>query len=215
MKIEVKNVTKKFKENVVIDNTNIAFESGHIYGLYGRNGSGKSVFQKIISGLYIPTTGKILFDGVDINAKKEYPMNLRALIENPSFFPDMSGYKNLKLLAEIQNKIGDKEILEALDIVNLISEKDKKFSKYSLGMKQKLGIAQVIMENPDVIILDEPFNGLERKTVDKVIDYLLKKKNENKIIVVSTHIIEDLNRLADTIYEFDAGTIKKVNEINE
>lgn len=212
MKIEVKNVSKKFKENIIIKDVSITFESGHIYGLFGRNGSGKSVFQKIICGLYTPTTGQVLFDGVDINAKNTFPPNLRAQIESPSFFPDLSGYKNLELLAEIQNKIGEKEILDALEVVNLTSEKDKRFSKYSLGMKQKLGVAQVIMEDPEVIVLDEPFNGIERKTVDKIIDFLLKKKEEGKLIIVSTHIMDDLVRLADIAFEFDDGKITEVKD---
>lgn len=210
MKIEIKNVKKKFKDIEVIKDANVTFESGNIYGLYGRNGSGKSVFQKIVAGLYIPTSGVVLYDGVDINKEKIYPMNVRAIIDKPSFFPDLTGYQNLKILSEIQNKIGEKEILEALEIVNLVEEKDKRFSKYSLGMKQKLGIAQVIMEDVDVLILDEPFNGVERKTVDKIVDYLLKKKKEGKIIIISSHIVDDLYRLADKVYEFDDGNISEV-----
>lgn len=135
MKIELKNVTKKFDKIEVIKNTNIVFESGHIYGLHGRNGSGKSVLMKLICGFYMPTTGEILFDNVNFNAKNEYPKDLRAVIEKPTFFPDLTGYENLKVLARIQNKITDKEILESLETVNLIHEKDKKYSKYSLGMK--------------------------------------------------------------------------------
>ncbi len=213
MKIEIKNVTKKFKENTVIKNTTLTFEGGHIYGLFGRNGSGKSVFQKLVCGLYTPTTGQILLDGKDINEKNAYPTNIRGQIENPSFFPDMSGFQNLELLAEIQNKIGKEEILKALDTVNLTTEKDKNFSKYSLGMKQKLGVAQVIMEDPDIIVLDEPFNGIERKTVDKIIDYLITKKEEGKLIIVSTHIMDDLKRLADINYEFDDGEITEVKNV--
>lgn len=207
MKIELKNLSKNFDKNKVIDNINITFTEGNIYGLYGRNGSGKSVIMKLICGFLIPTEGQILFDGIDFNANDEYPNSLRAVIERPSFFPNLTGYENLKLLAEIQNKISDKEIIESLKIVNLINEKDKKFSKYSLGMKQKLAIAQAIMEDPKIIILDEPFNGIEEKTVSKLIKYLKEEKQKGKIIIFSTHIKEDLDNLADKIYKIENGSI--------
>lgn len=207
MKIELKNLSKNFDKNKVIDNINITFTEGNIYGLYGRNGSGKSVIMKLICGFLIPTEGQILFDGIDFNANDEYPNSLRAVIERPSFFPNLTGYENLKLLAKIQNKISDKEIIESLKIVNLINEKDKKFSKYSLGMKQKLAIAQAIMEEPKIIILDEPFNGIEEKTVSKLIKYLKEEKQKGKIIIFSTHIKEDLDNLADKIYKIENGSI--------
>ena len=207
MKIEIKNVSKKFKNNLVLDKVNLTFTTGHIYGLKGRNGSGKSVFLKILAGLYIPSEGEVLFDNKKFNSKKEYPPNMRALIENPTFFANMTGYENLKLLAKIQGKISDKEILEALELVNLISEKDKKYNKYSLGMKQKLGIAQVFMENPEILILDEVFNGLEENTVLKLKDYLKEIKKE-KIIIITSHQKEDLELLCDKIYFFDNGVVK-------
>lgn len=207
MKIELKNLSKNFDKNKVIDNINITFTEGNIYGLYGRNGSGKSVIMKLICGFLIPTEGQILFDGIDFNTNDEYPNSLRAVIERPSFFSNLTGYENLKLLAEIQNKISDKEIIESLKIVNLINEKDKKFSKYSLGMKQKLAIAQAIMEDPKIIILDEPFNGIEEKTVSKLIKYLKEEKQKGKIIIFSTHIKEDLDNLADKIYKIENGSI--------
>lgn len=207
MKIELKNLSKSFDKNKVIDNVNITFTEGNIYGLYGRNGSGKSVIMKLICGFLLPTEGQILFDGIDFNAKSEYPNNLRAVIEKPSFFPNLTGYENLKLLAEIQNKISDKEIIESLEIVNLIDEKDKKYSKYSLGMKQKLAIAQAIMEDPKILILDEPFNGIEEKTVSKLIEYLKEEKQKDKIIIFSTHIKEDLDNLADKIFKIENGSI--------
>ena len=207
MKIEIKNVSKKFKNNLVLDKVNLTFTTGHIYGLKGRNGSGKSVFLKILAGLYTPSEGEVLFDNKKFNPKKEYPPNMRALIENPTFFANMTGSENLKLLAKIQGKISDKEILEALELVNLISEKDKKYNKYSLGMKQKLGIAQVFMENPEILILDEVFNGLEENTVLKLKDYLKEIKKE-KIIIITSHQKEDLELLCDKIYFFDNGVVK-------
>lgn len=213
MKIELKNVSKKFKNNIVINNVSVTFESGNIYGFYGRNGSGKSVLQKIISGLYLPTSGEVLLDGININEKELYPSNMRILIEKPAFFSDLSGLDNLKLLADINKIIDEKKIIEVLKLVNLKDEMHKKYSKYSLGMKQKLGVAQAIMENPDILILDEPFNGIEQATVDKLIEYLLKKKEEGKLIIISTHIKEDLTKLSDYIYVFDNGSIKKVENV--
>lgn len=213
MKIELKNVSKSFKKIKVIDDVSISFESGHIYGFYGRNGSGKSVLQKIISGLYTPTTGTVLVDGVDINAIGTYPSNMRVLIEKPAFFPDISGLENLKLLADINKTIDEKKILEILELVNLTEEKNKKYSKYSLGMKQKLGVAQAIMEDPDILILDEPFNGIEQATVDKLTEYLLEKKKEGKLIIVSTHIKEDLTKLSDKIYVFDNGKVSEAKNV--
>lgn len=213
MKIELKNVSKSFKKIKVIDDVSISFESGHIYGFYGRNGSGKSVLQKIISGLYTPTTGTVLVDGVDINAIGTYPSNMRVLIEKPAFFPDISGLENLKLLADINKTIDEKKILEILELVNLTEEKNKKYSKYSLGMKQKLGVAQAIMEDPDILILDEPFNGIEQATVDKLTEYLLEKKKEGKLIIVSTHIKEDLTKLSDKIFVFDNGKVSEAKNV--
>lgn len=207
MKIELKNVTKEFDKVEVIKNINLEFESGKIYGLYGRNGSGKSVLMKLICGFLIPTKGKILINGKDFNAKNEYPDNLRAVIEKPSFFPELTGFENLKLLAKIQNKIGEEEIIKALDLVNLLDEKDKKYSKYSLGMKQKLAIAQAIMEEPSILILDEPFNGIEEKSVEKITIFLKEEAKNGKTIIFSTHIKEDLENLADIIYKIDNGTI--------
>ena len=179
MKIELKNVTKEFDKVEIIKNISLEFETGKIYGLYGRNGSGKSVLMKLICGFLIPTKGKVLINGKDFNAKNEYPDNLRAVIEKPSFFPELTGFENLKLLAKIQNKINDEEIIKALDLVNLIDEKDKKYSKYSLGMKQKLAIAQAIMEDPSILILDEPFNGIEEKSVEKITKFL-KEEAKNR-----------------------------------
>ena len=139
----------------------------------------------------------------------EYPPNTRALIEKPNFLDELTGYENLKLLAKIQNLISDKEINESLKIVNLYDDKDKKFKHYSLGMKQKLGIAQVIMENPDVMIFDEPFNGIEKRTAEKLRKYLKEKKEEGKLIIIATHIKEDILELADLVYEVDDGNVKK------
>ncbi len=208
MKIEVKNLSKKFKKVIVVKDINITFKSGNIYGIIGRNGSGKSVFLKMLCAFYIPTTGTILQDGYDYIKNNEFPISTRALIEGPDFIPDLSGLENLKLLASIQNKIGEKEILETLKQVNLYEEKDKKYSEYSLGMKQKLGIAQVLMEDPQVMILDEPFNGIEDSSVKDIKKILKDLKKKDKIIIMTSHIKEDIEELSDVIYKFDGGSLK-------
>lgn len=215
MKIEVKNINKNFKKNMILKNINMEFESGNIYGLNGRNGAGKSVFLKILCGLYKATSGKILYNGKIYNSDNLYQLNMRALIEKPNFFPELTGYENLVLLAKIQGKIGKKEIEESLKKVNLFEEKDKKYSEYSLGMKQKLGIAQVLMENPDIIILDEPFNGIETSSVKKISELLKVEKKKGKLIIISTHIKEDLKNLSDKIYFFDNGTITNNIKVNK
>jgi ABC-2 type transport system ATP-binding protein len=209
MEIAVKNLTKSFKGIKILNNVNVTFKSKKIIALVGRNGSGKSVLLKLLCGLYLPTEGEILFDNINYNLNEEYPPNTRALIEKPTFMDELTGFENLKLLAKIQNLISDKEINEALKIVNLYDDKDKKFKYYSLGMKQKLGIAQVIMENPDVMIFDEPFNGIEKRTAEKLRKYLKEKKEEGKLIIIATHIKEDVEELADLVYEVDDGNVKK------
>lgn len=211
MKISVKNLNKKFRHITILKNINVEFENGKIYGLYGRNGSGKSVFLKVLCGLYLPTSGEVLFDGKNYNNDNMYIPNTRALIERPSFFPELTGYNNLKILADIQKKIGKKEIEETLALVNLLNEKDKKYSQYSLGMKQKLGIASVLMENPEIIILDEPFNGIDSSSVKKISEYLKTQKQLGKLIILSTHIIEDLKYLCDEVYSFDDGEVKSLD----
>lgn len=168
------------------------------------------MFLKMLCAFYIPTSGTILQDGVNYIENEYFPKSTRALIEGPDFLPDLTGYENLKLLASIQNTIGENEILEALKKVNLIEEKDKKYGEYSLGMKQKLGIAQVLMENPEVLILDEAFNGIEEASVKDIKKVLKEEKKKGKIIIITSHIKEDVEELSDEIYMFDAGKLSKV-----
>lgn len=210
MKIELKNVSKEFNGSNIINNINITFNEGKVYGLIGRNGSGKSVLLKLICTFYEPSSGAILYDGVDINKNKEYPPSTRALIEKPNFLPELTGRKNLMLLASIQKLIDDKSVDESLKKVDLYDERNKKFHKYSLGMKQKLGIAQVIMEDPKVLILDEPFNGLDSKSAKKIRNILIEEKKKNKIIILATHMKEDIIMLCDEVYELDSGNLKKI-----
>lgn len=209
MKIEVKQVSKEFKKQMVLKDINVTFESGNIYGLIGRNGSGKSVFLKLLCALYCPTKGEILFDGENVIKEKKFPPSTGALIEKPNFVGDLTGFENLKLLASIQKKIGEDEINAILKNVELYEEKDKKYSKYSLGMKQKLGIAQALMEDPEIIILDEPFSGVEDETAHSLRNLLLEEKKKGKLIIVATHMKEDLEKLATVTYRFQNGQMVK------
>ncbi len=209
MKITINNLTKKFKDEIVLNNINMTLESGNIYGIIGQNGSGKSVLLKIICAFYIPSQGEVLIDNINYCNGKNFPKNLRALIEKNAFLPDISGFNNLKLLAKIENKITDEEINESLKIVNLYEEKDKMFSKYSMGMKQKLGIASVLMEDPEILILDEPFNGIDEESKEKITNELIKIKN-NKIIIITSHIKDEITSLCDHVFEMKNGKI--INE---
>ena len=211
MEITIKNVSKNFKKVNILHDINMKFESGKIYGLIGRNGSGKSVFLKMLCGFYKPSTGEILIDGVNYISNNSFPPSLRALIEKPCFLPDISGFENLKILASIQKKIKDDQIISTLEKVNLLEYKDKKYNTYSLGMKQKLGIAQVLMEDPNIIILDEPFNGIEEKTANDLRKILIEEKQKNKIIIIATHLKDDINSLTDELFLFDDGTMRQID----
>lgn len=213
MKIEVKNLKKNFKNKEVIKGINITFETGKIYGFVGRNGSGKSVFLKILCGLYNPTSGSVIIDGKDIFKEKKFLPNTRAMIDRPCFLPDLKGIDNLELLASIQNKINKEQIEKTMDSVGLKEEKNKKYKEYSLGMQQKLNVAQVIMEDPDIMIFDEPFNGIDIKSTKKIKDLILEKK-QNKIILITSHIKEDI-LLSDELYLFDDGKIEKIENVEK
>lgn len=207
--IVIKNVSKSFDGVEVLHDVNLDLEEGHIYGFIGRNGSGKSVLFKIICGLYYPTTGSVIVDGVDIHKNDIFPNDMRVLIEKPNFLPNLTGLDNLKLLASIQNRITEEDIILILDKLNLKKDMNKLYHKYSLGMKQKLAVAQVLMENPKMMIFDEPFNGIEEKTVEVIKKILLEEKKEGKIILIASHIKEDIEELADadTIYFVDNGSV--------
>ncbi len=209
MKIEIKNVSKKFKEIEALKNVSMTLESGHIYGFIGHNGSGKTVLLKLICAFLEPSTGEILFNGENIIKNNKFPPSTRALIERPNFISELSGLENLESLARIQNKIGEEEIENTLKKVGLEENKDKLYYKYSLGMKQKLGIAQVLMEDQEVLILDEPFNGLDEESTKKIRKILLQEKEKGKLIILATHIKEDMEMLCDEIFKFNDGVVTK------
>lgn len=207
--IKIKNLTKIYDENKILDDISITFEEGKIYGIVGKNGSGKSVLLKTICGFIRPDKGEILFDNINIVKKQTFPPETGAMFENSGFIPNISGLENLKLLASINNIISEEEILKSVDIVNLKEDINKKYYKYSLGMRKKLGICQAIMENQKYIILDEPFNGIDDESLKKI-KIQLNKIKENKIIIISTHIKEDIEKLCDEVYKISNGKINKI-----
>ena len=205
--IEVQNVVKRFRDQVVLKNVSISFEKGKIHGIVGRNGSGKTVLFKCICGLMHPEEGVILVNGKRVGRDVDMPEDIGAIIEAPGFLPNYSGYKNLRFLANIRRKIGKEEILNVLKTVGLDPESRKHVGKYSLGMRQRLGIAQAIMENPSILILDEPMNGLDKNGVEEIRKLLLSMKDERKIIVIASHNAEDIRVLCDEVHEMERGEL--------
>lgn len=206
--IEVQNVVKRFRDQVVLKNVSISFEKGQIHGIVGRNGSGKTVLFKCICGLMHPEEGVILVNGKRVGRDVDMPENIGAIIEAPGFLPNYSGYKNLRFLANIRRKIGKEEILNVLKTVGLDPESRKHVGKYSLGMRQRLGIAQAIMEDPKILILDEPMNGLDNAGVQDIRALLLELKAQGKTILLASHNHEDIAALCDTVHEMDGGVLE-------
>lgn len=203
--IEIKNLTKKFGKATVLDDISMSFEAGHIYGLVGRNGSGKTMLMKHILGFVYPTSGKVLVDGKEVGKDIDMPDNVGAIIENPGFLPEYSGFKNLKFLAMVRRKITDPQIKDAIRMVGLDPDSKKHVGKYSLGMRQRLGIAQALMEDPDILLLDEPLSGLDNDGVEEMHQLLLRLKERGMLIVLASHSKEDIEVLCDEVFRFDKG----------
>lgn len=203
--IKVKNAVKRFKETCALDHVSLNFEKGQIHGLVGRNGSGKTVLFKCICGLMTLTEGEILINGEPIRPAKA--QNIGVIIENPGFIGAKSGMKNLCYLAALRGTITKEQAAETMRRVGLDPESRKHVSKYSLGMRQRLGIAQAIMENPDILILDEPMNGLDNTGVQDIRTLLLELKAQGKTILLASHNREDISVLCDTVHEMDGGRL--------
>ena len=208
--ISVDKLTKKFGSTVVLKEISISFESGKIHGIIGRNGSGKTVFMKCICGLTPMTGGNVIVNGKKIGVDCEIIPNAGVIIETPGFLNNLSGYSNLKNLSSLTGKIGKAEICSAISRVGLNPNDKKHVGKYSLGMRQRLGLAQAIMENPDILILDEPMNGLDKDGVADMRKYLLDLKKQGKTILIASHSAEDIDVLCDTVYEMDKGKLEKI-----
>lgn len=209
--IRVENLTKCFGETKVLDKINVSFEEGKIYGIIGRNGSGKSMLMKCICGLVVPTSGKIIINEKRMGLDIDLPENLSGIIEEPGFLENYSAFKNLQFLTMIRNKIGKEEIISTLKKVGLDPYSKLHVGKYSMGMKQRLGIAQAIMEKPKILILDEPMNGLDNDGVEEMRKLFLDLRKEGTIIILASHNKDDVEILCDEVYEMDKGVLTKIN----
>lgn len=206
-KIVVKNVSKVFGKDKVLDNVSLTVKKGSIVGIVGRNGSGKTVLFKLICGFYSVSEGEIFVDGKKLTKSHSTPENIGSIIETPGFLGSYSGYKNLKFLADIRKRIGKKEIYEAIEKVGLEPKSRKHVRKYSLGMRQRLGLAQTFMEGQDIIILDEPMNGLDNQGVADMRKLFLELKEQGRTMLVASHNREDIDVLCDEVYAMDHGVL--------
>jgi len=211
--IKIESLSKSIKGALILDKVSITLDSGNIYGLRGKNGSGKTMLMRAIAGLLIPDSGTVTINDKVLHKDIPFPESIGILIENPSFLPQYTGYKNLKLLASLTGGISDEDIRTALEHVGLDPDDKRTYRKYSLGMKQKLGIANAIMGEPDIIILDEPINALDEESVKKIKKVLLEIRDNDKLIIIACHDREELEYLSDIIYEIKDGSIVDRKEI--
>lgn len=210
--IQLQNVTKRIKENTVLDNVSYTFKSGFVYGLYGQNGSGKTMLLRAISGLINLDSGSIFIDGEKLHDKIEFPPETGIVIENMELLPECSAKRNLQMLAKIKNIVDEKDIRFSLERVGLDPDSDKKVKKFSLGMKQRLNIAQAIFENQKIILLDEPTNALDEEAVQLIYKIIREEKSRGATIIVATHHKEDLKEVCDVILKIAEGKIVEENE---
>lgn len=207
MKIEIKDYTKVIKGKTILDNINYTFEGGRIYGLQGRNGSGKTMLLRAISGLMFATSGHITIDGKELHKDIEFPENLGLIIESTELLPQFDAFTNLKLIADIKKVATDDDIRRVIEDVGLDEAGNKKVKEYSLGMRQKLAIAQAIFEKPEILLLDEPTNGLDEASVEKIRKLLKAQAEGGTLIIVASHSKEDIEFLSDVLIKMDNGRL--------
>ena len=208
--ISVEQVSKRFGEDEVLKDVNREFEEGKIHGIVGNNGSGKTVLMKCICGFLHPTKGRILVRYRQVGKDMDFPSDMGIIIETPGFLPNLTGMKNLMLLASLNKKINAAAVRKTIRRVGLDPDMKKHVGKYSLGMRQRLGIAQAIMENPSLLILDEPFNGLDKHGVADMRELIKSLRSEGKTILLASHNQADIDELCDTVCEMDAGVMTMV-----
>lgn len=199
-KLVLSHVYKGFKNGMILEDICLEFLPGNIYGLIGPNGSGKTIILKMIAGLMKPTKGTVSVDSKIIGKDMDFPSSMGLLIENPGFLNHDTGLQNLLYLAKIRNRIGKKDVLEAMEKTGILYAASQKTGQYSLGMKQRLGIAQAIMEDPDLLILDEPMNGLDQKGIMEIRNLLTEQRERGKLILLASHTREDIKVLCDEVY---------------
>jgi ABC-2 type transport system ATP-binding protein len=209
--VSVQHVYKDFKGEEVLKDVSHEFESGKIHGIIGNNGSGKTVLFKCICGFMFPSKGRILVNDEEVGKKRDFPENLGIIIESPGFLLQYSGLKNLEILASLKCKVETKKIVETIRRVGLDPMMKKPVGKYSMGMRQRLGIAQAIMEDPTLLILDEPMNGLDKQGVKEMRELFKGLRSEGKTIILASHNAEDIAELCDTVCEMDAGILTEIN----
>ena len=205
MNISIEHVTKKIKDATVLKDICLEMKGGTVYGLQGKNGSGKTMLMRAISGLIRPTSGRIVINGEQLHKNISIPRSIGLLLENPSLLPEYDASQNLKLLAKMQGGVPEEEIRQLIRDVGLDDAGHKKVEKYSLGMKQRLGIAAAILGSPDIILLDEPINAIDGEGVEEIRSLILSLKNEKRIIIVACHDKEEMNLLADEIVHLIEG----------
>lgn len=205
--IVLQDVTKRFRETVAVSHVTVSFEKGKIHGIVGRNGSGKTVLFKCICGLFPVTGGSMEVLGQKMGDGKRVPKGVGAIIETPGFLPNCSGYQNLRYLMELSGQVDRERIRQAIAAVGLDPDSRKHVGKYSLGMRQRLGLAQAMMEDPELLILDEPMNGLDKGGVAEMRELFLQLKKQGKTILLASHNPEDTRILCDTLHEMDAGVM--------
>ena len=210
--IRVEGVYKRFGTDTVLKDVSRSFERGRIHGIVGNNGSGKTVLMKCICGFLIPDSGSITVNGERVGVDVDFPRDMGLIIETPGFLPNMTGVKNLEILASLNKKIGLEEIAAAIRRVGLDPLMKKPVGKYSLGMRQRLGIAQAIMEDPTLLILDEPLNGLDKHGVREMRQLIKGLKEQGKTILLASHNQGDIDELCDTVCEMDAGVMTIIRE---
>lgn len=210
----LENITKRIKKNQVLDNISYTFEEGKVYGLYGINGSGKTMLLRAISGLIHMDSGKIMINGEVLGEKLSFPQNVGIVIENMQLLPECSAKRNLEMLSKIKKVADEEDIINALRRVGLDPNSDKKVKKFSLGMKQRLNIAQAIFEKQEIILLDEPTNALDEKGVKLIYNIIKEEKERGATIIISTHHKEDLKELCDVILKISAGKIVEEEILN-
>lgn len=208
--VEVKGLSKSFGKNRVLDNVSFSFEEKQIHGIIGRNGSGKTMLFKCILGMMPFSEGEILVRSRRVGKDVDVPDDVGMIIEGPGFLPNYSGYSNLRLLSRVKKVIGRDEIVRAIESVGLNPASRKRVGKYSMGMRQRLCIAQAIMENPSMLILDEPMNGLDNRGVSEIRELLLNLKSKGKTIFIASHNSEDIRQLCDTVCEMDCGKLTRI-----
>lgn len=209
MKIQVKNATKLIKGAVILKNVELELEGGRVYGLQGPNGGGKTMLMRLISGLIRPTRGQVIIDGKLLGKDMDFPPSMGLLIENPAFLPGYTGLKNLELLAQLQGRVQTEQLRQTLADVGLESDDKRKYRKYSLGMKQRLGIAAAIMEQPNLILLDEPTNALDEKGVAQICELIRRERDRGALIVMSCHDAAILESISDEIFTVAEGNVER------